>query len=52
MATTTTHAAAASLLAQAGQTEPACDASTVEICLIFAHGASGIVVDRVARLAA
>ncbi|MGV8866566.1 MAG: chemotaxis protein CheW [Janthinobacterium svalbardensis] len=31
-----------------GQAEPAYDASTVVIILIFAHGASGIVVDRVA----
>jgi len=31
-----------------GQAEPAYDASTVVIILIFAHGATGIVVDRVA----
>ncbi|MGK5021176.1 chemotaxis protein CheW [Janthinobacterium lividum] len=31
-----------------GQAEPVYDASTVVIILIFAHGASGIVVDRVA----
>ncbi|MGK5045866.1 chemotaxis protein CheW [Janthinobacterium sp. GB4P2] len=31
-----------------GQTEPAYDASTVVIILVFAQGATGIVVDRVA----
>ena len=31
-----------------GQAEPAYDASTVVIILVFAHGATGIVVDRVA----
>ena len=31
-----------------GQAEPTYDASTVVIILIFAHGATGIVVDRVA----
>ena len=31
-----------------GQTDPAYDASTVAIILVFPHGATGIVVDRVA----